>query len=95
MHIGVLKIHLYIPGCSSLKEKRSKIKPLQERLKREFNVSVAEIDLQDIHQSAIIALAMVNTSDPVIEASFELIERWISDHFRDLLVQDTQIEIIQ
>ncbi len=95
MHIGVLKIQLYLPGCSSLKEKRSIIKPLQERLRRVFNISVAEIDLHDIHQSALIALALVSNSSPIIQATFSDIERWIADHNKDLLIQDTQIEIIQ
>jgi uncharacterized protein YlxP (DUF503 family) len=94
VHIGVLKIQLYLPGCSSLKEKRSRIKPMQERLQREFNVSVAEVDFQDIHQSALVAIALVNNNPALIQASFTKIESWVKDHFRDLEIQDTQFEIL-
>ncbi len=47
MSIATLTIHLHLPICSSLKEKRGRIKPLIARLHREFNISVAEMDLQD------------------------------------------------
>ena len=47
MSLGLLTIHIHIPGCASLKEKRRRLKPLITRLHREFNISVAEIDLQD------------------------------------------------
>ncbi len=57
--IATLTIHLHIPTCSSLKEKRGCIKPLIARLHREFNVSVAEMDLQDKWQEAVITCAMV------------------------------------
>jgi translation initiation factor IF-2 len=40
------------PGCFSLKEKRSVVKSLKDRLHNEFNVSVAETAHQDVHQRA-------------------------------------------
>jgi hypothetical protein len=56
--IATLTIHLHLPGCASLKEKRGRIKPLIARLHREFNVSVAEMGLQDKWQEAVIVCAM-------------------------------------
>jgi uncharacterized protein YlxP (DUF503 family) len=44
MSLGLLTIHLHLPGCASLKEKRGRLKPLLTRLHREFNISAAEID---------------------------------------------------
>jgi uncharacterized protein YlxP (DUF503 family) len=41
MSIGILTLEIQLPGCKSLKEKRSRLKPLIARLHREFNVSVA------------------------------------------------------
>jgi len=41
--IGTLTFHLHLPGCASLKEKRSRLKPLLARLHRQFNVSTAEM----------------------------------------------------
>ena len=36
---------LAIPGCASLKEKRSVVRSLKDRLRNRFNLSVAETDL--------------------------------------------------
>ena len=44
--LATLTLHLHLPACASLKEKRGRIKPLMARLRREFNVSVADISLQ-------------------------------------------------
>ena len=54
MIIGACTITLHLHGVRSLKEKRSIIKSLQARLRNEFNVSVAEVDAQDIHGRAVI-----------------------------------------
>ncbi len=63
MSIGVLTIHLHLPGCSSLKEKRSLIKPILARLPREFNVATAEIGFQDVWQDSVIGCVTIS-SDP-------------------------------
>ena len=60
MSLGLLTIHLYLAGCTSLKGKRRRLKPLLHRLHREFNISVAEIDHQDRWQEAIIACALIS-----------------------------------
>ena len=57
--LGILTLHLHIPGCKSLKEKRSQLKPLLSRLHKEFNISVAEMDAHDVWQSTVIACAVV------------------------------------
>ena len=60
MNIGFLTLHLRLEGCRSLKEKRGRIKPLLTRLRREFNVSVAEIDFQDIWQDAMLGCVLIS-----------------------------------
>ena len=59
MHIGVCKIKLYLPESQSLKEKRRVIKSIIARLKNRFNVAIAEIEAQDIHQSAVLGAVTV------------------------------------
>lgn len=60
--IGVLTLELRIEHAHSLKEKRHVVKSLKDRLRHKFNVSVAEIDDQDLHNSAIVAAATVSSS---------------------------------
>ena len=60
--IGVLTMELRIDQAHSLKEKRHVVKSLKERLRGKFNVSVSEIEDQDVHNSAVIAAAIVSSS---------------------------------
>lgn len=60
--IGVLTLELRIEHAHSLKEKRHVVKSLKDRLRHKFNVSVAEIDDQDLHNSAVLAAATVSSS---------------------------------
>jgi uncharacterized protein YlxP (DUF503 family) len=65
--IGVLTLELRIDHAHSLKEKRHVVKSLKDRLRRKFNVSVAEIDDQELHNSSVIAIATVSPSRPFAE----------------------------
>lgn len=60
MVIGVCKIMLRFDEVFSLKEKRHIVKSLVERLKSRFNVSVAEVDLNDKWKNAVIGVACVS-----------------------------------
>jgi uncharacterized protein YlxP (DUF503 family) len=91
--ITTLTIHLRLPLCSSLKEKRGRIKPLMSRLHREFNVSVAEMDLQDKWDESIIACAMIGSEATVVRQSLQTIEKWVEANWSDGDVWDTKIEI--
>ena len=75
--LATLTIHLHLPTCASLKEKRGRIKPLLSRLHREFNVSVAEIDLQDTWQEAIIACAMVGNDQGFLQSALQGVAKWV------------------
>jgi len=59
MLIGTLKIRLYAPWVHSLKEKRMIVKSLSAKIRNQFNVSVAEIEDQDIHQSIVLGIACI------------------------------------
>ena len=91
--LATLTIHLRLPLCASLKEKRGRLKPLLSRLHREFNVSVAEMDLQDTWDEAIIACAMVNSDNVTLQQSMQAIEKWVGANWRDGDVWDTKLEI--
>jgi hypothetical protein len=92
--LGQLTIHLHLPACTSLKEKRGRIKPLLARLHREFNVSVAEMDLQDTWQEAIIACAMINSDAAFLQRSLQQVTRWVESNWPDGEVIDQKIEIL-
>ncbi len=71
----ILDIHL--PGCRSLKEKRSVLRPILERLQRRFGVSVAEVDHQDLWQRAGLGVAVVSGSGAVLAQLLDDVERFV------------------
>ena len=92
--LATLTIHLHLPGCASLKEKRGAIKPLIARLRREFNLSVAEIDLQDAWQETVIGCAMIGSERAFLESALQTVARWVESNWRDGDVIEQKIEMI-
>ena len=59
MTIGVCTVELFISDSRSLKDKRQVLQSLKHRLQGKFNISVAEVDGQDLWQKAVIGMACV------------------------------------
>ncbi|MBU3113208.1 DUF503 domain-containing protein [Clostridium lacusfryxellense] len=57
MKILILKVSLRASWSHSLKEKRMVVRSIVQKLKNKFNISVAEVDEQDIHQIIVIGIA--------------------------------------
>jgi uncharacterized protein YlxP (DUF503 family) len=93
MSLGLLTLHIHLPGCSSLKEKRRRLKPLLARLHREFNISVAEVDLQDTWQDAIIACALISNDNGHTQRSLQAVLNWIEEQWPDVQVAGEQLEV--
>lgn len=92
--LATLTIHLHLPGCASLKQKRGYIKPLVARLRREFNLSVAEIDLQDKWQEAVIGCAMIGSEHAFLESALQTVKHWVEANWRDGDVISQKVEIL-
>lgn len=59
MIIGTCTVTLRAPWVSSLKEKRMIVKSLLDKTGRKFNISIAEVEKQDVHQEIVIGFACV------------------------------------
>lgn len=94
MVIAVCTIQLHLAGNGSLKGKRSRLKPLLVRVRREFNISAAEVDQHDFWQSATIALAAVGTDAAYLHGLMEKAVRWVESCPFDLQLVDYQIEFV-
>jgi uncharacterized protein YlxP (DUF503 family) len=92
--VGLCTIELHLPGVGSLKEKRSILKPLLSRLHNTFNVSAAEVDHQDVWQSATIAVASVSNSTSHANQVISHVLAWIEANFPDTLIVHQEIEIL-
>ena len=58
MVIGVLQVRIRIDGAASLKDKRRVVRSLKDRLHREHQVSVAEVDDLDHPGSGVLGITM-------------------------------------
>ena len=94
MIVGVCRVELYLPGNGSLKEKRSQLKPLIARLRKEFNLAAAEVDLNDTWQSSVIGLVTVSNDVGRVQSLLEKTIQWIEINRPDIQVVDWEIEVI-
>lgn len=94
MSIALLMMHLHIPGCGSLKEKRSKIKPVLSRLHREFNVAAAEMDLQDVWQDVVIGCTTLSSDPAQNQRLLQQVIAFTERSWPDLELIDHRIELI-
>jgi uncharacterized protein len=94
MSVGLLVLHLHLPGCTSLKEKRSRLKPLLARLHREFNVSAAELDRLDAWQESVIGCALVSNQSDHTQRALQNVARWVENTWHDVTVVDDKLELL-
>ena len=94
MSIGLLILHLLLPGCISLKEKRSRIRPVLARLHREFNISTAEVERQDMWQEAVLACVMVSNDPDYIHRSLQSVHKFLVSHWPDEEILEYHIELL-
>jgi hypothetical protein len=94
MVIVAATIELHLPGVGSLKEKRGILKSLMARLRKTFNIAIAEVDLQDVWQSASIGVALVSNQANHAEAMLENILHWIERNRPDVEILDYTLEVI-
>lgn len=69
MVIGLLMLDLHFPGARSLKDKRQALRSLETKLRNQFNVSLAEVEHQDLWQRARLAVVSVNTDQAHLDAT--------------------------
>lgn len=86
MFIGACKLKLNIYHANSLKEKRYILRSLIDRIKKAYNISVAEVDLNDYWNSSELGLAMVSNNQKIIDSTFNKII--------DLVDQESRVELI-
>jgi uncharacterized protein YlxP (DUF503 family) len=94
MHVGVCTIDLRLPGNGSLKDKRRVVKSIVARVTRQFNVSVAEVDDQDVWQRAVLGVACVSASASYAHGQLERVVRWIENQRLDVELLDYEIEML-
>jgi len=93
---ALVEIDLHVPASSSLKEKRGVVKALIARLRRDLNVSVAEIDHQDLWQRTTLGVAIAAGSEIGARKIAQQVERLVSrEHRVDILAVDVDVVALE
>lgn len=87
MIIGTAEIKLYASWVHSLKEKRSIVKSILNKVQNKFNVSIAEIDEQDTHQTIVLGMACVTNNSSLANSIIDRIILFIEEN--------TEVEILE
>ena len=95
MHIGVLKVRFRIHDNHSLKGKRHAIKPIIAHVQNKFNVSVAEIDNQELWQLATIGVSCISNSPRHANEVLSKVMDFINIIRVDAEILDYEIELTQ
>ncbi|MDP2496486.1 MAG: DUF503 domain-containing protein [Candidatus Palauibacterales bacterium] len=85
--VGVGRWVLHIPGCTSLKSKRMVVNSLRDRLRGEFEVSVAETDFQDKWQKAELSVAFVTSDRKLADSLLSRVEDTVEDEARARIIE--------
>ena len=73
--VALLTLELHIEGAHSLKDKRQVLRSLQDRLRGQFNVAVAELDHTDLWQRATLGVVSVSDSRDYLDGLMQSVER--------------------
>ena len=78
MVIASTRFDLRVVGVRSLKEKRHVVKGLTAGIRQKFNVSVAEVEHQELWQRAAISVAVVTGEGYHARKVLHEVERYVS-----------------
>lgn len=87
MLVETMEIRLYAPWVHSLKEKRMIVQSLITKIRGRFNVSIAEVEEQDVHTAAVLGMACVSSSSRVNES--------ILEHILHFVEENTEAEVLR
>ena len=86
MVIGVITASISIPESHSLKDKRSVLRSLKDRIRNTMNVSVAEVGKQDVWQFSELAFVTVAAASDVVQSRISELNSFLRSNPRYVLL---------
>ncbi len=93
MNVGICRIELRLPENQSLKGKRRVIKSIIARLQNKYNVSVAEVDNQNLWQLATLGIACVSNHRRHADETLSSVVKFVAQNYPDLELLSSEIEV--
>lgn len=95
MIVGVARVELSLTDIGSLKDKRSIVRPIILKVMSKFNLHAAEVEDQDLHDSAVIGLVLCGNEQRHVNEVLSKAVDWIEHHQFDAAVEDVETEFLQ
>lgn len=93
MAMCYLEIKVDLPYSQNLKEKRGIIKSIISRSSKKFNISIAEIDLNDFWQSALLGIALVSNDGKTFDNVIKNLVNFLEINYPDIIISITAKEV--
>ena len=94
MNVGICRIKLHISESRSLKDKRRIVKSVVSRLRNQYNISVAEVDDQDLWQLVTLGISCVSNHNQHVDEILSKVVNFITNNYPELEIVDHQTEIL-
>jgi uncharacterized protein YlxP (DUF503 family) len=93
MYVGILQVELELPEPTTLKDKRNILRSIKDRLRRKFEVAVAEVGPLQIKREATLGIAVVSNEPKHARARIQSALEWLESH-PDVRVSDSSAEVL-
>lgn len=93
MIIGTCRINMHAGWVHSLKEKRTIVKSIIDKVKHKFNVSISELDALDLHQTVVLGIACVTNDTKHANSILQNVINFIEQDSA-AVIADIKIEIL-
>jgi len=80
MHVGSLRVRLLVRESRSLKDKRSVVRSILDRLRGSYNVAAAEVDALDHRQMAVLGFASIGSEAEHVTKTLDAVVRALRSH---------------
>src|SRR3712207_4816167 len=94
MIIGACRLELHLAENHSLKGKRQIVRSLTARLRNQFNLAVAEVEANDVWQTAVLGVSCVSNDTRHAHAMLEKAVDFVEGLRLDAELAEYQIELV-
>ena len=89
MNVGILQVELLISDGNSLKDKRRVLNRIKDRVKKNYNASIAEIGHMDKWRRAVLGVAVISNGKKNLSAHLDNIMNFINGDKRVTIIDYT------
>ena len=80
MIVAVALFELHIEHAQSLKEKRTVVRSIRDRVRGQFHVAVNEVAFHDLHQRARLAVALIADRKDSADSLLDTIQNFVEEN---------------